>query len=122
MIKQIVIVFSCLALGELIVHALQLAIPSSIVGMLLLFLGLQLKWIEDGSVDKISNFFLSLLPFFFIPSAVGVMLYFKIIEASFWPIVVSAVLSTMVVLLSTAYTHQIVRSRFRRINKSKRSK
>ena len=122
MIKQIVIVFSCLAIGELMVHALQLAIPSSIVGMLLLFMGLQLKWIEDSSVDKISSFFLSLLPFFFIPSAVGVMVYFKFIEASFWSIFISAVLSTIVVLLSTAFTHQIVRSRFRRINKSKSSK
>ena len=44
MIRQCSILFGCLALGELIVYLTGIKLPSSIIGMLLLTLFLQLGW------------------------------------------------------------------------------
>ena len=37
------------------------------------------------------------------------MLYFDVIEAEFWPIVIATVVSTVLVLVVTGWVHQIVR-------------
>ncbi len=46
MIRQCFILFGCLALGELIVYLTHIQLPSSIIGMLLLTLFLQLGWVK----------------------------------------------------------------------------
>ena len=109
MVRQCSILFGCLALGELVVYLTGIHLPSSIIGMLLLTLFLQLGWIKLEWVQGLSNFLVANLGFFFVPSGVALMLYFDIIEAQFWPIVVATVVSTILVLDVTGWVHQIVR-------------
>ncbi len=109
MVRQCSILFGCLALGELVVYLTGIHLPSSIIGMLLLTLFLQLGWIKLEWVQGLSNFLVANLGFFFVPSGVALMLYFDIIEAQFWPIVVATVVSTILVLVVTGWVHQIVR-------------
>lgn len=109
MVKQCTLLFGCLALGELVVWATGLGLPGSIVGMLLLTLLLELKWIKLDDVKGIADFLLSNLGFFFVPPGVALMLYFDVIAQEFWPIVGATVVSTIVVLLVTGWTHQITR-------------
>ena len=80
MVFQCAIIFGCLALGELIVWATGIKLPSSIIGMLLLTLFLQLKWIKLRWVEGISNFLVKNLGFFFVPPGVALMLYLDIIK------------------------------------------
>ena len=80
MVFQCAIIFGCLALGELIVWATGIKLPSSIIGMLLLTLFLQLKWIKLRWVEGISNFLVKNLGFFFVPPGVALMLYLDIIN------------------------------------------
>ena len=107
MIRQCFIIFGCLALGELIVWLTGITIPSSIIGMLLLEALLQLKVIKLEWVKGMSDFLISNLGFFFVPPGVALMLYFDIIQAEFLPIVVATVVSTILVLIVTGWTHQI---------------
>ena len=107
MIRQCFIIFGCLALGELIVWLTGITIPSSIIGMLLLAALLQLKVIKLEWVKGMSDFLISNLGFFFVPPGVALMLYFDIIRAEFLPIVVATVVSTILVLIVTGWTHQI---------------
>ena len=109
MIRQCSILFGCLALGELVVYLTGIKLPSSIIGMLLLTLFLQLGWIKLEWVQGLSNFLVANLGFFFVPSGVALMLYFDIIQAQFWPIVVATFVSTVLVLVVTGWVHQIVR-------------
>ena len=109
MIRQCTILFGCLALGELIVYLTGIKLPSSIIGMLLLTLFLQLGWVKLHWVQGLSDFLVANLGFFFVPSGVALMLYFDIIEAQFWPIVVSTLVSTVLVLVVTGWVHQLVR-------------
>ena len=109
MIRQCSILFGCLALGELIVFLTGVKLPSSIIGMLLLTLFLELGWIKLEWVQGLSNFLVANLGFFFVPSGVALMLYFDIIKAQFLPIVVATFVSTILVLVVTGWVHQLVR-------------
>jgi len=111
MLKQCVIIFGCLALGEMIVSITGIKLPSSIIGMLLLTLFLHLGWIKLKWVKGISDFLVSNLPLFFVPPGVAIMLYLNIIRAEFWPIIISALLSTVFVLIVTGWVHQFMRKR-----------
>ena len=106
MIRQCFIIFGCLAVGELIVWLTGIAIPSSIIGMLLLAALLQTKVVKEECVKGMSDCLISNMGFFFVPPGVALMLYLDIIKAEFIPIVVATVVSTILVLIVTGWTHQ----------------
>ena len=106
MIRQCFIIFGCLAVGELMVWLTGIAIPSSIIGMLLLAALLQTKVVKEEWVKGMSDFLISNMGFFFVPPGVALMLYLDIIKAEFIPIVVATVVSTVLVLIVTGWTHQ----------------
>ena len=107
MIRQLAILFGCLALGELIITLTHIPLPSSIIGMLLLTLFLKLKIIHLEWVRSISDFLVTNIGFFFVPPGVAIMLYFDIIKAQFLPIVTASVVSTVLVLAITGWVHHI---------------
>ena len=111
MIRQCVIIFGCLAAGELITAVTNIKLPASIIGMLLLSLLLKLGWIKVEWVKGISDFLVKNLPLFFVPPGVAVMLYLDVIEANFWSIIVASLGSTVIVLAFTGWTHQYLRKK-----------
>ncbi len=106
MIRQCFIIFGCLAVGELLVWLTGITLPSSIIGMLLLAALLQMKAIKVEWVKGMSDFLISNMGFFFVPPGVALMLYLDVIKAEFVPIVVATVVSTVLVLIVTGWTHQ----------------
>lgn len=121
MIRQCAIVFGCLAVGELVVHFTGIKLPSSIIGMLLLTLLLKLGWIKLEWVKGITDVLIKMLPFFFVPAGVAVMLYFNIIRSSLWAIVVAALASTIFTMAVTGWVHQLFRKSTRRSVRSRRA-
>ena len=109
MIRQCAILLGCLALGELIVYLTGVKLPSSIIGMLALTTFLKLGWIKLYWVKGLSDFLVRNLGFFFIPPGVALMLYFDVIRAEFWPIIIATVVSTILVLVVTGWVHQLTR-------------
>ena len=109
MIRQCLIIFGCLAVGELIVWLTDISIPSSIIGMLLLAALLQMKAVKLDWVKGMSDFLIGNLGFFFVPPGVALMLYFNLIKAEWLPIVVATVVSTILVLITTGWTDQYLR-------------
>ena len=109
MIRQCAILFGCLALGELVVWLTGVKLPSSIIGMLLLTLFLKLGWIKLHWVQRMSDFLVANLGFFFVPPGVALMLYFDIIAAQFWPIAIATLVSTLLVIVVTGWVHQLAR-------------
>ena len=98
-----------MALGELIVWLTGVKLPSSIIGMLLLTTFLKLGWIKLHWVQGMSDFLVANLGFFFVPAGVALMLYFDVIAAEFWPIVLASLVSTILVLVVTGWVHQWAR-------------
>lgn len=121
MIKQLFVILSCLALGHLVVWAVGINFPGSIIGMLLMTAGLQMGIIKLDSVKEASDALISNMALFFVPNGVALMLYFDIIKAEFWPIVIATLVSTLVVLAATGWTYQLVRRiRLNRVLKMRR--
>lgn len=105
---QFFVIFGCLALGEVIVWATGIKLPSSIIGMLILTLLLKLGWVKLGWVERLSQLLISNLGFFFVPPGVALILYLDLIKAQWFPIVTATVVSTLLVLVVTGQMHQLV--------------
>ena len=108
MARQFFVIFGCLALGEVIVWATGIKLPSSIIGMLILTLLLKLGWVKLGWVERLSQLLISNLGFFFVPPGVALILYLDLIKAQWFPIVTATVVSTLLVLVVTGQMHQLV--------------
>jgi holin-like protein len=111
MLRQCTIIFVCLALAELIVYLTGIRFPSALIGMLLLTLFLKLGWVKLEWVKGISDLLLKYLGLFFVPPGVALMLHFDLIQAELLPIVVATLVSTILVLAVTGWTHQLLRRR-----------
>ena len=111
---QLLIIFAFLAIGELVVWLTDVPIPSSIIGMLLLTMALQLRLVKLRQVEGVADFLVKNLGFFFVPAGIGVMVHFDLIAKQWMPIVVASVVSIVVVLVVTGWVHQICRRYFSR--------
>jgi holin-like protein len=109
MILQLAVLFAFLALGELIVYLTGIPIPSSIIGMLLLTAALKLRIIRLIWVNKVSDFLIQNLGFFFVPAGVGLMNCLGLLSDQWLPIVGASVISTFIIIAVTGWVHQLVR-------------
>ena len=109
MVIQCALIFGCLALGELVVWLTGIKLPSSIIGMLILTLLLQVRAVKLRQVEGMANFLVKNFGFFFVPAAVSLMLYLDIIRAQWLPIVVASAVSTVAVIVVTGWIHQLAR-------------
>ena len=109
MILQFGVLFAYLALGELIVWATGLPVPSSIIGMLLLTASLKAGIIKQRHVARLADFLVRNLGFFFVPAGVGLMNCLGLIADQGLPIVGASVGSTVVIIAVTGWTHRAVR-------------
>ncbi len=119
MIRQVLIIFGCLAIGELTVYITGVKIPSSIIGMLFLTIFLKVRLVKLEWVEDISELLTKNLAFFFIPPGVAIMLYFNLLKTSFWPIVTASFGSAVIVLAVTGWTHQWARKFMKKRQKSR---
>jgi holin-like protein len=94
-----------LTVFSLLVNALtsflHIPLPGSIIGMILLFLLLEsgvirLNWVEAGA-----SWLLAELLLFFIPSAIGVMKYSKLLEADGLQVLAVVLVGTFTVMASS---------------------
>lgn len=114
MILQIGILMLFLAMGEFVVWLTGIPIPSSIIGMLLLTASLKVGVVKPHHVERISNFLVHNLGFFFVPAGVGLMNCLGIIADEWIPITVATVGSTAIIIAVTGWTHRLVRKSLRR--------
>lgn len=87
--KQVALIAAFSIVGEIISFLLVKLIPSffipgSLIGMILLFILIKTKIIKYEWIDSVSEFFLSNMGFFFVPAAVSILEYYKIL-APIWP-------------------------------------
>lgn len=96
-------------MGELIVWLTGVPVPSSIIGMLLLAVSLRTGVVKEQWVDKMADFLVKNLGFFFVPAGVGVMRCLGLIRDQWLPIVTATVVSTFIIIAVTGWVHQLAR-------------
>ena len=65
-IRALLVVLGCLALGEAAVWILGLKLPGSIVGMALLFAALQAGWVKLSWVEELADILMANLTLFLV--------------------------------------------------------
>jgi len=93
-------------------NALSLAtgnhISGNIIGMVLLFAALCLRWVDAEQVRPAAKFLLGSMALFFVPYGVGLIESYHVILDNLWAIVVAGIVSTGAVLYITGRTYQIL--------------
>lgn len=105
-LRAFLIIWLCLYAGRGIAGLLPIAIPGSILGMLLLFVLLSanllpLSWVKPGC-----HLLIRYMALLFVPISVGIMDHTDILSAQFAPIVISCTVGTLVVLITTGVVAQ----------------
>lgn len=121
MIRSLSIILGCLALGELIIYLTQIKLPSGIIGLLILFGLLQGKWVKPDWFKPITDFLMQNLMLILIVPCVALVQYLDLLSKDIGAILVSAVGSSVLVLLATAKTHEWARKKFSQNNKKGKS-
>ncbi|HWR25319.1 MAG TPA: CidA/LrgA family protein [Methanosarcina sp.] len=123
MLKQFTIILSIYFLGELIQKITGFPILGNIVGMLLLLSCLSIGIIKLEMIDKISDFLLENLAFFFLPASVSIITFFNLLEGK-WPIILGiSLISTVITLVAAGFTVELVKKAlFKRSLRKKASK
>lgn len=105
-----ILIFSIL--GEMIAKAIRLPFPGSVIGMLLLFLSLELKIISLNKIEKVGNFLLANLAILFIPAGVGIMTKFNLIKNIWLSFLLLNVITTIISLILIAKIVEFIKNRF----------
>jgi len=111
LLRQFLIILIICAVGEVLNKAVHIPLPGSIIGMLLLFFCLISGLIKLEMIEDISRFLLDHLAFFFIPSGVGLLAYVGILKRNFVPLMVICFVSTILVMVVTGFTVQLIKGR-----------
>ena len=109
MIKQFSIILSIYFLGELLQKAFGLPVPGNILGMLILFFGLYTGVIKLEMIDRISDFLLDNLAFFFLPAGVSLITCFSVLEGKLTAVIGVSIISTVIILGATGLTVEFVK-------------
>lgn len=112
MIKQFSIIISILAISYMVEVGLALAVPASIIGMLLLLILLFSKIIKLNQVEKISDVLQGEITLFLLPLTIGIIDSIKLFEGKFLITIIIVVISTIVSIISTALVMKLVLNKF----------
>ncbi|MBD1380187.1 CidA/LrgA family protein [Metabacillus arenae] len=102
MIGQLGLLFGFYWLGVTIQNILMLPIPGSILGMILLFCLLHVKWFRKEWIEGGSKFLVKHLALLFIPATVGLMDYLSLFKGNGIITIFIVLFSTGLVMVSTA--------------------
>lgn len=103
-LPQIAIILAVCLTGELISSLLPFVFPASVLSMILLFVLLSVKFLKTSQIDGFATFFQKNMAFFFIPSGVGILEYFSLLQEKFVVLLVICVVSTVLTFAATAFT------------------
>jgi len=104
--RSALILLLFLYLGKGVQYLTHLPIPGSIFGLLLLFLGLNIRLLPLHYVLPTGNLLLNYITLFFVPVGVGLLQYSELLSTHWLTIILSSVVSTVAVLVSVGWIYQ----------------
>jgi len=113
MVRGFLIIIGLLGIGSLLSLTINGLVPGSVLGMLLMFIGLQTKIIRPEWVAITANGLTRNMALFFVPAGVGVMVAFDILAKSWLDILTITIVSTLAVIASVGLTQQWIERRRR---------
>lgn len=103
---QLALIIFIWVIAYIIQTSLQLPIASGILGLFLLLLLLNLKWIKINMVEQGAQFLLANLLLFFIPPVVDLIQYQELLLQRGGQLVFAITISTICVMVSSVWSIQ----------------
>lgn len=110
-LKQFLIILSVCCVGELIKYFVPLPIPASIYGLVLMLILLLTKVIRLEQVKDVADFLIEIMPVMFIPSTVGLIASWDVLQPVLVPFCFITIVTTFVVMIITGKTTDILLKR-----------
>ncbi len=99
-IKQLFWIFLFSLLGELLSLGIAnlVAIPGSVIGMVLLFVALHFNWLKLEQVDEVGTWLTDNMAIFFVPAGVGLMTNFDVLAESWLQLLIIMIVTTAIMM------------------------
>lgn len=110
-IVQVGILYVFYLLGAALQKLLDLPLPGSIIGMILLLTALALKIVKANWVVLGAKYLLAILPLLLVPATIGVMKYPALFTGKGVLIFLMVIVSTIITIVVTARTSQYLEKR-----------
>lgn len=105
---QLAILFSICLAAEGIAALLPIALPASVISLLMLLVLLLSGVIKERHIDKVCGFLVGNMAFFFVAPCVGLIEYLSTLAACLAPFLLIAIFTTPIVYAITAWTVQLM--------------
>ena len=109
-------------LGCLISALIGNFVPGSVIGMVLLFAALSLKWVRPGAVKRVATFLLDNMMLFFVPVGVGLITSYTLLSRYMLAIIVASLVSTVLVIAVVGLLGQKLESKKDAVKTEKKEK
>jgi len=98
-------IFCFVILGRVISMLLPVEFPSSIIGLLLLFIALSSGMLKQKYVEKICEQLNRYIGVLFVPAGVGLMGYFELVQQNLLALIMASLISTVVIFFTVGHTY-----------------
>ena len=107
-LAQLTIILAVSLVSEALGYFIPLPVPASVYGLVIMFLLLWTKVIKLSQVENVADFFLQIMPFFFVAPTVGLITSFDAIRGNVLWLVLMCFISTVVTIAVTGTVAQLV--------------
>lgn len=109
-IKQLfwIFLFALLGEGVSVFIAHFVAIPGSVIGMVLLFFALHFNWLKLEQVDEVGSWLTDNMAIFFVPAGVGLMTNFDLLADVWLQLLIIMVVTVAIMMVFVGWIVQKV--------------
>ena len=107
-VRQFWIILLISAMGEALHVLIPLPVPASVYGLVIMLIALGTHIIRLEQVKEAAEFLIEIMPVMFIPAAVGLTDAWPSLAPVFWPVVITVVFTTVLVMAVTGRATQFV--------------
>jgi len=112
-IKQLFWIFLFSLLGTIIPELISsfIAIPGSVIGMILMFFALHTKLLDIDKVDSVATWITANMAILFVPSGVGIMANFDVLADRWWQLIIIMLVTTTLTMILAGRSVQGIKRR-----------
>lgn len=93
-------------IGNVLSNLIGNMVSGNVIGMVLLFAALKFRLVNPDTIRPAAKFLTTNMALCFVPFGVGLIISYRAIADNIWAIVVSAAVSTVLVMVSTGHVMQ----------------
>lgn len=108
LVKQLFWIFLFSFIGEIISVLISgiVAIPGSVIGMVLLFIALHYHWIELHQVEEVGTWLTDNMAILFVPAGVGLLTHFEVLSSVWWQLIIIMIITVFALLIAVGWIVQ----------------